>query len=324
MVTILKKRTFSLVAVFIFIALVLAPPSSHGAVADVIYYDDGNIDYYQSFATNDSVAVYFTKPTDVFKLSGMVMFCNSTDVENLTIWVLNAQKEVIAGPIAPFLDLGLLPPKLPIDFGDEAPIFTSTNTTNFYIVLQWNATPHFGIGIDSTTTSGCSYTNISGSWQQFPSGNIMIRARIEDITGPSFDHVPFTSAIIGNDLYISVEVSDDFGVGAVTLAFREIVENRSFDQVSLLLASGTPEKGIWYGAIPAENITSAGIEYYIWASDTTGNQKYYGNATTPFVVTTFTLIALPTYVTIIIISIIGIVAVILYIYLPEYKGGKPE
>ncbi len=324
MVSILKKRILLIFTALMFIALILVPPPSHGAAVDVIYYDDGNPDYYQSFATDDSVAVYFTKPADVFKVSGMVMFCNSTDVENLSVWVLNAQRDVIAGPIAPFLDLGLLPPELTVDFGDQGPIFTSSNASNFYIVLQWNATPHVGIGIDTTTTSGRSYTNISGSWQQFSGGNIMIRAKIEDITGPSFDHVPFESAIQGNDLYISVEVSDEFGVGAVTLAFREIVTNWSFDQISLQLASGTPQQGIWYGAIPAENVTSNGLEYYIWASDETGNQKYYGNATTPFAVTTFELIVIPPYITIVIICIIGIVAVVLYIYLPEYKGVEKE
>ena len=135
-----------------------------------------------------------------------------------------------------------------------------------------------------STNTGQSYRNISGTWQSY-TGNIMIRAQVEDINPPTFDHIPLQFAVAGESISLSMEVDDEFGVDSVTLYYRTAGSNSSFSPVSLMLSGGTTQKGIWYGSIPGINVTLQGLEYYLWATDLGGNSRYYGNATVPYTVT---------------------------------------
>ncbi|MHA1266581.1 MAG: hypothetical protein ACTSRS_15200 [Candidatus Helarchaeota archaeon] len=319
-----KSKIWLFFPLLLTIILLNAPsPVTHAISSwEMIYYDDGAADSYLTLPINDSVAVRFNPPAITFKLSGMMIYSNSTNVTQIRVWVLDANFQMIMNPICPLLDLGLIPP-YDISFGDDGPIFTPTNVSVFYIVLQWyNTTSPFGIGIDESTPPQYSYTNISGIWQAYSTGHIMIRARIEDINGPTFDYIPLTWGIAGHDLSISVQIMDEFGVEAVTLAYRTLdSENTSFAYVSLRLASGTPLQGIWYGSIPGANVTFSGVEYYIWATDVGFNQKYYGNATTPFKIQVTTLFEMPPYIGVVIIVCILAAAIVLYPLLPKYEGG---
>ncbi|MHA1652019.1 MAG: hypothetical protein ACTSYB_17695, partial [Candidatus Helarchaeota archaeon] len=162
--------------------------------------------------------------------------------------------------------------------------------------------------------------NQSSKWRYYATGNVMIHARIDDIDPPSFDHIPLKYAVQGKALSISVEVSDEFGVESVTLAYRVRGSTGSFSYISLTRASGSSLKGIWFGQIPGVNITSAGIEYYIWATDIGFNQRYYGNATTPFEVEAIEVFEMPLLGNIIIILAICAATIVVYLLLPKYEG----
>ncbi|NVM54508.1 MAG: hypothetical protein HWN66_12460 [Candidatus Helarchaeota archaeon] len=316
----MKKRKIFIFVSLIFIGLLLAPTPNQAAIPWYeIAYDDSGPESYLSLAENDSVAVRFSPPPKTFQLTGINLYANSNKLSSIRVWVLDDNNNTIMNPIYPIDSSG---PPYQIDFEGSSPIFTASNRSDFYIVLQWiiTDTSQFGIGIDNSTTSGRSYTNQSGTWQLYPTGNIIIHARIDDIIGPNFDHIPLQYAIEGKDLSISVNVTDEFGVDSVTLAYHDYNSNVPYATVSLDLASGTTMSGIWYGQIPGENVTSAGIEYYIWATDVGNNQRYHGNASNPFEVEVIQMFEMPLFGSIIIIVAITAAAILFYFYLPKYKG----
>jgi hypothetical protein len=317
----MKHRKILVLTALVCLTLLLIPSSTNAATEwDVIYYDDKVANTYLTFDENDTVAVLFTPPVDNFQLSGIRLYTNSSVLSKLCVWVLDANYAVIMQPFDPPDDIG--PPPYNINF-DAGPIFTSENVSDFYVVVQWKSddSPKLAVGVDTNTIAGRSYTNHSGSWQQYSSGNIMIHARMADIFGPAFDHVPLQYAIEGKALSISVEVFDEFGVESVILAYRERGSNGTFDTLSFTPASGTEQRGIWYVDIPGENVTSDGLEYYIWATDKGSNQRYYGNASNPFQVEAFQMIIeVPLLWNIIIILGISAAAAVVYIMLPKYEG----
>jgi len=322
----MKKQKITLITIVIILFLVYNPVSSQASLPwDIMVYDDGDPDFYLSLSKNDSVAVNFAPPADTFKLSGIIIYSSTSNLTKIRVWVLNASMDVIMAPLYPSIGLGTLPP-YDINFGEFAPIFTSENISNFYIVVQWITLdiPNFGIGVDNSTFSGESFINQSGVWAQYTHGNIMIRARIEDIRPPTFDHIPLLYAAEGKPVSISVNVSDEFQVESVTLAYREKGSNGTSGTISLQLASGTLKTGIWYGLIPGENVTAAGLEYWMWATDSGFNQQYYGNASYPFSVTVIQFFEMPLTTSIIIIIAIFAAAMVLYIYLPKYQGEEPN
>jgi hypothetical protein len=321
----MKKQKFYLLTLLVFLVLVSIPPPNHAAITwDEIAYDDETAETSLVLPANDSIAVFFTKPAENFQLTGINLYCNTSNFTKVAVWVLNDNLDVIMDPLYPGPAGGV--PPYEISFGDAGPIFTSGNATDFYVVVQWrtNDQPYLAVNIDTTAPAGRSYTNQSGSWQAYASGNIMIHARIGDTVGPSFDHIPLQYAVLGEDLSISVEVSDEFGVASVTLAYREFNSTDPFGYISLTCASGSPLSGIWYGKIPGQNITTAGLEYYIWATDIACNQEYHGNASVPFEIEVVKMFQMSQLASIIIILGICAAAVVVYFILPEYKGGKPK
>ncbi len=320
----MKHRKILVLTALVCLALVLLPsPTNAAAEWDVIYYDDKVANTYLTFEVNDTVAVRFPPPVDNFQLSGIRLYSNSSALSKIRVWVLDVNYAVIMPPFDPPDDLG--PPPYNINF-DAGPIFTSANVSDFYVVVQWKSddSPKLAVGVDTNTIAGRSYTNQSGSWQPYASGNIMIHARMADIIGPAFDHIPLLFAVEGKALSISVEVTDEFGVESVTLAYHEQGSNASFGTISFDPASGTANQGIWYGSIPGENVTLEGLEYYLWATDYGSNQRYYGNATTPFQVEVVHLFETPLIWNIIIILGISAAAAVVYIMLPKYEGeDKP-
>lgn len=306
----------------VFVVLLITPQPNEAVTNwnELAYDDDQAPESYMVLPENDSVAVRFSPPASNFKLTGINMYSNTTNLTKLRVWILNANLQIIMNPIIPSVALGL--PPYEASFGDAGPVFTVSNVSDFYVVVQWRTSdvPQIAIGIDNTTPSGRSYTNQSGTWQAYTTGNIMIHTLIDDINGPTFDYIPLMYAVEGQDLSISVDVSDEFGVESVTLAYRTLGTNDSFEYTSLSMASGTPHKGIWFGNIPGDKIPSAGIEYYIWATDLGFNQRYYGNASAPFEVEAVQMFEMPLYGSILLIIGLCVAAVVLYYYLPEYKG----
>jgi hypothetical protein len=316
----MKKQRIFLFFTIVCLGLLLLVPSNKAAYSwDILAYDDGAADQYLTPVQNDSVAVRFSPPTDIFKISGMILYLNSSNLANVRVWILNSSMNIIMDPYIPSIIFGL--PPYHIDFGDLGPIMLPNNVSAFYIVIQWMSAGAPDIGVDTSTHAGQSYRNISGTWQSYSVGNIMIRAQFEDINPPAFDHVPLQFAIAGESISLSMEVDDEFGVDSVTLYYRNSGSNSSFAPVSLALSGGTAKAGIWYGSIPSVNVTLLGLEYYLWATDLGGNSRYYRNATLPYTITVLEAVPeIPVYIGIIAIVILSVAALVLVFILPKYEG----
>ncbi len=316
----MKKQRIFLFATIVFLGLLLLVPSNKAAYSwDIVAYDDGAPNQYLTPAQNDSVAVKFSPPANIFKISGMILYLNSSNLANIRVSILDSEMNVIMNPYIPSILFGL--PPYHIDFGALGPIIMPSNVSAFYIVLQWITTGAPNIGVDTSTNAGQSYRNISGTWQSYSAGNIMIRAQVEDINPPAFDHIPLRFAVADESISLSMEVNDEFGVNSVTLYYRNSGSNGSFSPVSLALTGGTEKAGIWYGSIPSVNVTLQGLEYYLWATDMSGNSPYFGNATTPFEITVFEGVPeIPIYVSIIAIVTLSVAALALVFILPKYQG----
>lgn len=316
----MKKQRIFLFMTIVFLSLLLIAPSNKAAYSwNILAYDDGAPDQYITPTQNDSVAVKFSPPTNIFKISGMIIYLNSSNLANFQVGILDSSLNFIMPFFVPSILFGL--PPYHIDFGALGPIMTPTNVSGFYIVVQWMNVGAPDVGIDTSTNAGQSFRNISGIWQSYSTGNIMIRAQVEDIKAPAFDHVPMQLALAGEPISISLEAMDEFGVDSVTLYYRTMVVNNTFSPVSLIRSGGTQQAGIWYGAIPGINVTLQGVEYYLWATDKGGNSRYYGNASVPFVITVQEAIPeIPMYVSVLAIGIFSCLAVALLFVLPKYKG----
>jgi len=157
----MKKQRIFLFATLLCLGLLLLIPSNKAAYNwDILAYDDGVSEQYLIPAQNDSVAVRFSPPTgvDIFQISGMILYLNPGNLENIRVWILNSSMDII---MAPFVASPALLPPYQIDFGDLGPIMLPDNVTDFYIVLQWISSGAPDIGVDTSTPIGHSYQNIS-------------------------------------------------------------------------------------------------------------------------------------------------------------------
>jgi len=317
----MKKQRIFLFVTIVCLGLLLFVPSNKAVSAwNILAYDDGMSNQYLTPAQYDSVAVRFSPPTDIFKISGMILYLNTANLGDLRVWILDADYRVIMNPYNISPGFGL--PPYQIDFGGLGPIMLPSNVSAFYIVLQWVSSGEPEIGVDTTTTnSGQNFRNISGSWQSYSTGNIMIRAQVEDINPPAFDHVPLRFAVAGESISLSMEVDDEFGVNSVILYYRNLGSNGSFTPVSLSLSGGTVQAGIWYGSIPGVSVTLQGLEYYLWATDLDSNSRYYGNATVPYAITVLEGVPeIPMGISNAAIIILCLAALVLVYFLPKYEG----
>ena len=84
-----------------------------------------------------------------------------------------------------------------------------------------------------------------------------------DTMGPAIAHTPIANGQTeGAGVRIIAEVSDPSGVANVSLSFR-IVGDSDFSTISMSLSSGSS----YSTQIPGDQVTSAGVEYYIAATD---------------------------------------------------------
>jgi F0F1-type ATP synthase membrane subunit b/b' len=94
-----------------------------------------------------------------------------------------------------------------------------------------------------------------------------IQFTVLDTTPPTITHTPVTTANINTAVTITATVTDNVAVQTVTLYYRT-VGTATFTSVAM-----TPGVGNVYSAIiPATAVTTAGVEYYITATDTSNNQ----------------------------------------------------
>lgn len=93
----MKKQRIFLFLTIIFLSLLLLAPSNKAAYSwNILAYDDGAPDQYITPSQNDSVAVKFSPPTDIFKISGMIIYLNSSNPANFQVSILDSLCPLLA------------------------------------------------------------------------------------------------------------------------------------------------------------------------------------------------------------------------------------
>ena len=88
-----------------------------------------------------------------------------------------------------------------------------------------------------------------------------------DTTPPTIIHTPIISWRNNTAILINATITDNVGVGSAVLFYRKATE-RSYVSVQMDSVS----HNVWTGTIPESAVTSAGLEYYIRATDGKNNE----------------------------------------------------
>ena len=117
-----------------------------------------------------------------------------------------------------------------------------------------------------------------GAAESKPSGQVSVVAK--DVQAPQIIHTPVTTAVTGSKLCISATVTDNVAVTGVTLFYRMTGES---SWKSLPMTANNSKYSVY---LSAADITLAGLEYYIVATDGV-SESYAGgrNAEDPYTVT---------------------------------------
>ena len=117
-----------------------------------------------------------------------------------------------------------------------------------------------------------------GAAESKPSGQVSVVAK--DVQAPQIIHTPVTTAVTGSKLCISATVTDNVAVTGVTLFYRTTGES---SWKSLPMTANNSKYSVY---LSAADITLAGLEYYIVATDGV-SESYAGgrNAEDPYTVT---------------------------------------
>jgi len=158
----------------------------------------------------------------------------------------------------------------------------------------WSSTPMFQIGANTysatipaavVTAPGVEYyilaTDVAGASRT--TSTYTVTVILPDTTPPTITHTPVTTAAVNTPVTIRATVTDNVAVQSVTLYYRT-VGAPAF--TSLAMAA---EGNVYSATIPATAVTTAGVEYYIVALDTSNNQaRAPTTGTYTIQVTTFT------------------------------------
>ena len=128
---------------------------------------------------------------------------------------------------------------------------------------------------DKTSPANVNYYGYNGETGIEPGSmtDIDITITEQDETPPTITHVPIVTADIGESINISATVIDDVsGVKYVKL-FYKMKSDSTYSNLSM-----SKNINIYSAEIPANKVTSAGIEYFIKAADkaTPNNIAYFG------------------------------------------------
>ena len=155
----------------------------------------------------------------------------------------------------------------------EDGLYTKLNTTVIpYDVKEWN---------DRTVEPGVRYyynfTVVDTDFNESePSGKVSVVSN--DTMAPDIYHTPVSLAYTGSNLVISATIVDNVGVESATLYYRTIGEE---EWKSCTMSKNNDR---YSGLIYSDDITTAGIQYYICASDGE-TSKYKGSSDDPFEIT---------------------------------------
>jgi hypothetical protein len=126
----------------------------------------------------------------------------------------------------------------------SSPIYTFNNVGNFEISLS------VADAADNTDTD-TMWVNVT---------------MVPDTTLPTITHTPIISATVGEPLFITAEITDNIEVTDASLFYRERGETH-YTEVAMINTLDNE----WAAEIPSSDITTEGIEYYIFATDGVNN-----------------------------------------------------
>ena len=161
-------------------------------------------------------------------------------------------------------------------------VYRSTSEDGYYQRLNSTVIPAETMEFfDDTVEPGVVYyynftvvqTDLSES---IPSGKISIMSK--DTMAPDLYHSPVYNTFTGTNLVISATVTDNLSVSKASLYFRTVGET----QWKTAIMNKLNDK--YSAIIPADQITTAGLEYYIEATDGI-NVTRKGSAEDPYVIT---------------------------------------
>ena len=98
-----------------------------------------------------------------------------------------------------------------------------------------------------------------------PADVFVFAVTTEDLTGPSIAHSAIGAAAEGDDLLVSAAITDPSVVASATLGYR------APPAVDWTLVAMTQAGATWSATIGGSEVTSAGLEYYLTATDGAGN-----------------------------------------------------
>jgi len=99
-----------------------------------------------------------------------------------------------------------------------------------------------------------------------PTTPYSVTVTVTDTTAPTITHTAVTQGYAGVPIAISADVTDNVAVASVTLYYK-VTGAAAYTSAAMSLVSGNT----YSATIPASAVTTAGIEYYIVALDTSGN-----------------------------------------------------
>lgn len=111
--------------------------------------------------------------------------------------------------------------------------------------------------------------------------NIASAAPLDNVK-PVIVHTPVQTGKVGSDVSVSAKVTDNIEVDEVTLYYK--TSGDAEFKSKTMTYSKTTEK--WTATIPGKSVTSAGVQYYLEAVDTTGNKQWSASADVPYVIVT--------------------------------------
>jgi hypothetical protein len=178
----------------------------------------------------------------------------------------------------------------------SSPIYTFDNVHNFEISLS------------VTDEAGNSDTDTM--WV-----NVTM---VPDTIQPTITHTPITGGTAGEPLIITAEITDNIEVEYASLFYRQGSET-VYTEVAMV----NTRDNEWTADIPSSEITIAGIEYYIFATDGVNNATKPADG--PYLVKVesegleedFTFLIL----LIVIIAIISLILIMLFL---RQRKGKPK
>ncbi|MEK7399156.1 MAG: S8 family serine peptidase, partial [Candidatus Poribacteria bacterium] len=101
-----------------------------------------------------------------------------------------------------------------------------------------------------------------------------------------FDSIPLTVSVSANpqanqDIIVTANADISANVASLILYYRQ-GGKIAYQELSFTLQSGTLKAGTWTATIPADQVNTRGIVYYVELTDVNGKKCSYGNTSAPY------------------------------------------